>query len=409
MKKPYGYFTHFLAGLVVCTWTNLGAQDWPQWRGPNRNAHVTGFNAPTTWPDKLTRKWKVEVGTSDSTPALVGDRLYVFSRQNDEEIVRCLNATDGSEIWKSQYQSGAAEGPARRHPGPRSSPTVAEGKVVTYGVRGILSCFDADTGELVWRKDDFPGDWPRFFTSSSPLVVNGMCIAQLGKAENGGVVAYDLNSGKENWRWTGDGPAYASPVLLAAGGTEMIVAETNSKVVGLAVNTGELLWETTFTAQGRSYNAATPIVDGSRLILCSSGQGTTAAKLEEQGNSFVLEQLWNEKDNSVQFNTPVLKDNLLYGLSQRGDLFCKDATTGNTLWIHETNERGGFGSIVDAGSVMVALGPSAELVFFEPARESFHQLASYKVSDTETYAHPVLSGNRVFIEDQNSVTLWIVE
>src|SRR5437588_820681 len=177
-------------GLVVGCVIWLGAQgvraqDWPQWRGPNRDAKVTGFTAPKTWPKQLSQKWKVTVGGGDATPSLVGDKLYVFSRQGSDEVTRCLDAATGNEVWADKYASQPATGPGGGpHAGPRSSPTVAEGKVVTLGVRGTLSCFDAAKGTKLWRKEDFPG-WPMFFTSSSPIVVDGLCIAQLGGRENG--------------------------------------------------------------------------------------------------------------------------------------------------------------------------------------------------------------------------------
>ena len=106
---------------------------------------------------------------------------------------------------------------------------MADGKVVTLGVRGVLSCFDAATGKKLWRKDDF-NNWPMFFTSSSPLVVDGLCIAQLGGRSGGAIVAYDLATGEQKWKWTGDGPAYASPVLMTVGDTKLVVAETERKM-----------------------------------------------------------------------------------------------------------------------------------------------------------------------------------
>ena len=117
-------------------------------------------------------------------------------------------------------------GPASQHSGPRSSPTVADGKVVTLGVGGVLSCVDAAKGKLLWRKDDFSGAWPKFYTASSPIVTDGLCIAQLGSESNGGIVAYDLATGDQKWKWTGDGTAYASPVLLTVEGTKMVVTLT---------------------------------------------------------------------------------------------------------------------------------------------------------------------------------------
>src|SRR5579862_8782665 len=168
------------ACLAVTVAGGVSAQDWPQWRGANRDAKVTGFHAPQPWPPKLTQKWKVTVGDGVATPAFVNNQLFVFSRQDGNTVIRCLNAETGKEVWSKKYEADDAEGAAARCPvlGPRSSPTVASGKVVTLDTRDTLCCFDAASGNQLWRKDDIHS-WPRFFASSSPIVVDGLCIAQL--------------------------------------------------------------------------------------------------------------------------------------------------------------------------------------------------------------------------------------
>ena len=129
-----------MAGCVILLGAaSAFAKDWPQWRGPNRDGKVKGFTAPQKWPTELTQKWKVTVGSGDATPALVGDKLYVFTRQGADEVTLCLNAANGKELWKDKYAAQAVTGAASRHPGPRSSPAVANGKVVTLGVGGVLS------------------------------------------------------------------------------------------------------------------------------------------------------------------------------------------------------------------------------------------------------------------------------
>ena len=110
--------------LIVASANCVLAQDWPQWRGANRDAKATGFIAPKTWPKELTQKWKVTVGSGDATPALVGGRLYVFSRQEAGEVTRCLDAATGKELWQDKNAVQAISGPdATQHGGPRSSPT----------------------------------------------------------------------------------------------------------------------------------------------------------------------------------------------------------------------------------------------------------------------------------------------
>jgi outer membrane protein assembly factor BamB len=386
------------------------AQDWPQWRGPNRDGKVTGFTAPQKWPEELTQKWKTTVGTGDATPALVGDKLYVFARQGADEVILCLNAGNGEEVWRDKYAAQAVPRPADSHPGPRSSPAVANGKVVVLGVGGVLSCLDAATGKLVWRKDPFPKVVPRFFTSFSPIVVDGMAIAHLGGQGNGAIIAYDLATGDEKWRWGEEGPDYGSPALLTAGGTKQVATPTEKSVVGISVADGKFLWQLPSVPPRRAYNAATPIVDGQTVIYTGKGRGTKAVKIEKQGDGFAAKELWSNPDLAVQFNTPVLRDGLLFGLSDGNKLYCINAQTGKTAWTDAT-ARGsrGFGSIVDTGSCLAVLANDSELIVFKPDGKEYAELAKIKVSETPIYAHPVLAGNRIFIKDQETVTMWTVE
>jgi outer membrane protein assembly factor BamB len=398
--------------IVILTFLPLvaSAADWPQWRGANRDGKVTGFTAPQTWPKELTQKWKVTVGPGDSTPALVGDKVYVFAREGGDEVTLCLNAADGKETWRDKYETPAITGPdARQHPGPRSSPAVGEGKIVTLGVNGILSCLDAATHKMVWRKDEFPGAVPKFHTGFSPIIADGMAIAHLGGEGKGALMAFDLATGKIKWKWDAEGPAYASPVVATLAGAKQIVTMTEKSVAGLALADGKLLWQLPFVAQGMAYNAATPIIDGDTVIYVGQQRGAHAVKIEKRGNAFAYKPVWDNPEVSVQFNTPVLKDGLLFGLSDRGMLFCLDAKTGKTAWTDTTKRGGNFAAILDAGSVLLALPNTGQLIVYKPNAKQYEEVAQTKVSDTQTYAHPVIAGKRIIVKDQDSLILGTLE
>jgi outer membrane protein assembly factor BamB len=298
------------------------SQDWPQWRGPNRDGKVSKFALPKKWPAELTQKWKVTVGVgTDSTPALAGDRLFVFTRQGGDEVILCLDAGTGEEKWRNSYEAEAKTSADRSHPGPRSSPAVANGVVVTFGISGTLSCLDAASGSLKWRKNDFPGALPRFNTAMSPIIVEDLCIGQFGGQGSGAVFAYSLANGEQKWKWNSPGASHSSPNVMTVEGTKMVVVMTANNVVGINIADGALLWEMPF-APGRGRQCAAPIIDGQTVICCGGqGQGIKAVAIKRKGDGFVVDELWNYTDNYVEFNTPVLKDDLLFAISQQNNLF----------------------------------------------------------------------------------------
>jgi len=396
--------------LILSGIISISAQDWSQWRGANRDGKVNGFIAPESWPPELTMQWSESVGTGDATPVLVGDKLYLFTRQDDKEVILCLAAESGAEQWRNEYVAPAVTGAGARHPGPRSTPAVSDGKMVTIGVSGILSCLDASSGKLLWRKDPFPGVVPMFFTSMSPMIVDGLCIAHLGGKGNGAIIAYEMISGNEKWRWAEEGPDYGSPVLLTIDGNKQIVTPTEQSIVGVGLSDGKLLWKLPFVPVSRAYNAATPIVNGNTVIYTGAGRGTHAVKIEKKGEEFVVDELWSNTDLAVQFNTPVLKENVLYGYSNTGSLFCIDATTGQSTWTDAIkHDRSGFAGMLDLGPVIMALPSSSELIVFKALKEEYSELAKIKIAESPTYATPVVAGNRIFIKDEKTITLWKIQ
>ena len=403
--------TALKAGLTLAIFlitSTAAVADWPQWRGANRDGKATGFKTPEKWPAQLTQKWKVAVGVGDSSPALVSDKLYVFGRQEADEVVQCLEADSGKQVWENRYPAGhVVTGPPARHPGTRSSPTAAGDKVFTLGVGGILSCLDARTGKLVWRKqsaEDYLGIPYKSDASMSPLVTDGMCLVQVGIKTNGAMIAFDAASGAPKWKWDGDGPASSSPVLMSLQGTKQVVTLTARYVVGLNLADGKLLWKVPFeAAQG---NNTTPIIEGQALIYCGQGKGTFAINISGSGGEFTTTPLWTNKTIAPRFATPVMKDGFLYGYS--GHFYCVDARTGATLW-EDTVNRGNSAALVDAGTVIFATTVNSEVTVFRPSEKAYTQLARFKVADTEVWAHPVVSGNRVFVRDREDQALWVIE
>jgi outer membrane protein assembly factor BamB len=241
----------------------------------------------------------------------------------------------------------------------------------------------------------------------SPLIVEGMAIAYLGGQGQGALMAFDLATGDVKWQWAGAAAEYGSPVLTTLAGTRQIVTLSEKSVIGVNVANGALLWQIPFAPQGRSYNAATPIVNGDTVIYAASGRGTHAVRIEKQGEALAPVPVWDNAEVAPQFATPVLAGGLLFGLSDRGSLYCLKADTGATAWIDaRQSDRGGFAAMLDLGEVIVALPSGGESIAFEPRADAYTEVARLKVADTATYAHPVIAGKRIFVKDEGSVTLF---
>lgn len=407
MKKTL----QFGAGAFVCLLlisSNLYSQDWPQWMGPGRNAVVSGFKAPATWPAELKQAWKVQVGSGDATPVLSGNKIYLHTRQGSEETILCLDAASGKELWKSGYPCAAVTGPAGSHPGPRSTPTVAGGKVVTLGVSGVLTCLDAATGKVTWRKDNPGNAVPQFFTGMSPLVLENTVIAHLGTKDNGNLVALDLNTGKEKWKWAGDGPSYASPALMTVDGIKTVVVQTEKNLMGFGLTDGKMLWQYATPAMQRFYNCSSPCLQGDVIYLTGQGSGLKALKVSKTGDDFSVSELWSNPAVGAKWNTPVLKDGFLYGFTDQKRAYCVNASTGATAWV-DNNVSSDFSTLIDCGSVLLGLPSTGNLLVMKPDQGAYMELAKYKVAETPVYAFPLIAGNSVYVKDAEALAMFKLE
>jgi len=397
--------------LILVSVGSVRALDWPQWRGPNRDGRLNGFVAPQSWPKELTQKWKVAVGIGDSSPVLVGNKLYAFGRRDADEVISCIDAVSGKTLWQEIYPAQyVVTGVSARHPGTRSSPVVADGKLCVLGVGGILSCVDAATGKVLWRKQsaaDYLDTAYQFESSMSPIVVDGLCIAYIGGKGQGALIAFDLASGQAKWKCAGDAPAPSSPVIMTVDGVRQIVTINEKQVIGVSLADQAILWQVPFKA--RPVNTTTPVIDGQTVYVTGQGMGTLAIKVIKKEGAFAAEPVWTNSDAQAgsTFTTPVLRDGLLFGYAAT-KLLCLSAQTGKVLWA-DTAARGQSAAIVDAGSCLIALAVNGELSIYLPNDKQYVELAHYKVGDPEIWAHPIVADKSIFIRDKESITLWAME
>jgi outer membrane protein assembly factor BamB len=403
MKKIQLLICFLAASVLTCS--ELWSQDWPQFRGPGRDSKVTAFNPPALWPDSLVPAWKIKVGTGDASPVISNNRIYLHTRQEGDEVVLCIDPESGKTIWAYKYAATPVTGPAATHPGPRSTPAVAGGKIVTYGASGILLCLDAANGKLLWKRENSTNSWPQFFTSMSPLIVDGIVIAHTGTKDNGNILALDLKTGEEKWNHTGDGPSYASPSLMIIDGKKHIIVNTEKNLLSLDFKTGDLLWQIPTIPQQRFYNCTSPYIDGTKIYYTGQGTGTKCIEVVKEGEGFSVKELWSTTEAGTKWTTPVLVKGYLYAFADQRKIYCINASNGQKAWIDNATHSD-FASIVDCGDLLIGLPQTGNLIIFKPDNSKYDEVKKIKVSDPPLYTFPLITGNRIYIKNAEHLILY---
>jgi outer membrane protein assembly factor BamB len=385
-------------------------QDWSQWRGPERDGLAAGIDLPETWPDALERLWQVEVGEGYSSPIVSGDRAFVFTREGGEEVLRAMSLEDGSIHWRASYAAPyRVNRAASSHgSGPKSTPVVADGRICTLGISGVLSCFDAGSGDLLWQNDysdEFPSTSPLYGAAMSPAVIDGSLIVHVGGGRGGALMALDPGSGSVRWRWDGDGPGYASPVAVEIGGQRQIVTQSARQIIGVSPDDGGLLWQIPFRTPF-DQNVVTPLVVNESLILSGLQQSTFAVEVVDEGVSLSTREVWRNDRLPMYMSSPVFVAGRVFGFSnmRRGQFFCLDPATGKSIWTSE-GRQGDNAALVVVDGLLLALTNGAELFVIDPAASEFAPIARYTVAESATYAHPVPRGGGLLIKDSSTLAL----
>ena len=399
-----------VAGLTSVVGGQNLSPDWPQWRGPSRDGSLAGFAEPKVWPERLTQRWKLEVGTGYATPIVVGNRVYAFSRQQEKEVMRSVDADTGKVVWENSYPATFTMNPAtaRHGPGPKSTPTYADGRLFTLGISGIFTAFDAATGKVLWQKPAPPVE-PMFHTAQSALVDRSVVILHVGGHKQGALTAFDPATGAVKWSWDGDGPAYGSPIVAEISGTRQVIVFSQDNLVGVDAASGRLLWRTPFTARSIT-NSITPLVYGGNTVIVSGqGKPLTAYTIAKRNDQWAADMAWENPQLSLSFSNAVLVGDALFSMSamNSGQFFWADAKTGKTLWTSSPRQAGNA-AIVRAGNLLFVLKDDAELMVARSSPGGFEAMKTYTVADSATWPAPAISGNRIFVKDVSTIALWTV-
>jgi outer membrane protein assembly factor BamB len=400
--------------LLILFIQSIFAQDWPQWRGANRDGAITGFTAPKTWPDQLKQIWKTPVGVGHSSPLVIGARVYLHSRQAENEVAAAYDLKTGRTIWQDSYPIAytmhtAATGHGK---GPKSTPVYSNGKLYTLGITGVLSCYDTAKGKLLWRKDfagQFKSTSPDYGAAASPIVDRGLLIAYVGGSDSGALKAFDANNSEEKWSWNGDGPGYATPIVVEIAGNRQIVTQSQQNIIGVRADNGSLLWKIPFTTEW-AQNIVTPIQYKDLLIFSGLNKGVFAVRVGWRDNEWVTDTVWQNKEVSMYMNSPLLYGDVLFGMSHKnkGQFFCLDAASGKTLWMGDPRQ-GENAAMVIAGNTIFSLTNDADLIVTSAADKGAKVIKKYHVAEKPTWAHPAIVGKNILIKDETTLAVWRLE
>lgn len=402
------------AGCLIATLPTECLADgptWNGWLGPNRDGWVTDFVAPSIWPEELTQEWELEVGEGYGSPLVNNGRVYQHARQGENEVLICADLTSGKELWKSQLavpfkMGGGGEWHGK---GPKSSPALANGRIFTFSINGVLVAWDENSGDQLWKKDyssEFKGlKTPYWGMSISPLVIDERVIAHFGNDDQGFLAALDVESGKEIWRSGKDGADYSSPLFHTIDGVPQIVEWNHNGLAGIAPETGKRLWFFSLPHIGSDQNMPTPAILNGVILVGGENRGVRAVQPKLENGTWKATELWHQKDVALDMSSAVVNGEFLYGFSHydKGRLFCLNPTDGKIQW-KGPGRTGQNVTFLAFPGHLAALIDNGELRILEASAGSYRVIKTYQVSETPTWAPPVLLQDGLLVKARTNLS-----
>ena len=406
MKQvPHFRIAWAVAAALAATVGTQAANDWPQYLGPSRNGIYEGPALADTWGANGPKVvWRKQVGQGFAGPAVVGNRVILFHRVGNEEVVESLDAATGNSTWRYAYPTRYRDDFGFDE-GPRAVPVVADGVIYTFGAEGQLHAVDLAKGTRLWSEDTMKrfGVPKGFFgAAGSPLVEGGRVIANVG-GDKAGIVAFEAKTGKVLWAATDDDASYSSGVAATIGGRRLGVFLTRDSLVGLDPASGMVQFQRRWRARiAASVNAATPIIVGDEIFV-SAQYGPGAGVLRVNGSQ--LTDVWTSDDVlSNHYATSVFYNGYLYGFHGRqefGPSFrAVEFQTGTVKW---SQEQFRAGSVLLAGDRLVITREGGELVLASAAPQAFKPIARAQILQGVVRPYPALADGLLYVRNENTL------
>jgi glucose dehydrogenase len=387
----------------------LLAADWPQHLGPTRNGVSTETGLIDTWtkegPSQL---WDKKLGAGFSSPVVAGGRVIIFHRVGDKEVVECLDAANGKERWKFDYETKYTDDFGFDE-GPRSTPLIAGDFVYTLGADGDLHCLKMADGSKVWHRNvnkDYQVKKGFFGVGTSPLLEDGKLLVNVGGKE-AGIIAFDAANGKEIWKATKDPASYSSPTAATVNGTRHVIFLTREGVVSLDPANGKVRFQKQWRSKNpNSVNAATPlVVDDQLFVSACYDTGALLGRVSDDK----LAEIWKSEDAmSNHYNTAIPYKGYIYGIDGRQDigiaqLRCIELKSGNVRW---SRSPYGCASLILAEGRLIVLNEKGELLLIEASPDGYKEKARAALLEKPCRGSLALSDGRLFARDPKRLVCW---
>lgn len=429
------------AGVLLIVVGGSLAADWPQWRGPNRDAKSADTGLLKQWGESgPPLAWRIDkLGGGDAGPAIAAGRIFIMSNRGDEEVVLALSEKDGSEIWVTPLGPAFAQRASQGREGPGCTPTVDGERLYVEGLAGNVACLQMADGKILWRRnltEDFGGRVPMWSYRESPLVDGDKLIVTPGGAD-AILVALNKLTGETIWKATlpdspagdsatpgnsgdgrggargpggGGGAAYASPIAIDFDGQRQYVQLTARTLIGVASSDGKFLWRYDRPANRMGINCATPLYqDGMVFASSAYGAGAGLVKLSKNADGAVTaEEVYATTDMQNHHGGVILLDGCLYGASggnEGGALVCLDFKTGKILWDQRAAVgRRAKGSLALADGMLYYRMEDGVVCLIEPNPQQYTERGRFQQPDrtrVPAWAHPVVANGKLYIRDQD--------
>ena len=381
------------------------AGEWPQFLGPRRDGTLPEARLATDWSAQPPRQlWRRPVGAAWSGFAVAGPFAVTQEQRGDEELVTCYGRTTGEIVWV--HRDAVRHDDPLGGPGPRATPTIHEGRVLTLGGTGILNALDLASGGRLWTVDVMRDNGvtpPVYGIAASPLVVGEVVVVPAGGPPAGrSLVAYALDTGRRVWAAGDDPAAYGSPTSMQLAGRSQIVWLGERHLVAHDPADGALLWRQPWPAGTEKVAQPVLLPDDRVFVSTGYGVGGKMFRVRETDGRFEAEIAWESTGLKAKLSNVVHHEGHLYGLDD-GILVALDARDGSRGF---KGGRYGHGQLILAGGVLLIQSEPGEVVLVEAVPGAHRELGRLAALSDKTWNHPALAGRHLIVRNDREAACY---